>query len=251
MDIATLIGLIGAFGIIYMAISANAAAFLDTASMLIVVAGSIAVVLARCSLGEFLGAFKVLGKAFSRKIENPYELINQLVELATIARKDGMIALEGQDIKNAYMAKAVAMLVDGTDTDIIKSSLERDNGMMKQRHAMGAGVFSAWGEIAPAMGMVGTLAGLVIMLGNMSDPKAIGPAMAIALLTTMYGAILANVICLPIAQKLTNASALEAANNELILEAVLFMQSGGNPRVMGDMLASFVAPKMRSKIAAQ
>ena len=99
--------------------------------------------------------------------------------------------------------------------------------------------------------MVGTLAGLVIMLGNMSDPKAIGPAMAIALLTTMYGAILANVICLPMAQKLTNASALEAANNELILEGVLFMQSGGNPRVMGDMLASFVAPKMRSKIAAQ
>jgi chemotaxis protein MotA len=251
MDIATIIGLVGAFGIIYMAISANAAAFIDTASLLIVVAGSIAVVLARCTLGEFLGAIGVLGKAFSRKIENPFELINQLVELATIARKDGMIALEGQDIKNAYMAKAVAMLVDGTDPDIIKSSLERDTAMMKQRHAMGAGVFSAWGEIAPAMGMVGTLAGLVIMLGNMSDPKAIGPAMAIALLTTMYGAILANVICLPMAQKLTNASALEAANNELILEGVLFMQSGGNPRVMGDMLGSFVAPKMRSKIAAQ
>ncbi len=251
MDIATIIGLVGAFGIIYMAISANAAAFVDTASLLIVVAGSIAVVLARCTLGEFLGAIGVLGKAFSRKIENPFELINQLVELATIARKDGMIALEGQDIKNAYMAKAVAMLVDGTDPDIIKSSLERDTAMMKQRHAMGAGVFSAWGEIAPAMGMVGTLAGLVIMLGNMSDPKAIGPAMAIALLTTMYGAILANVICLPMAQKLTNASALEAANNELILEGVLFMQSGGNPRVMGDMLGSFVAPKMRSKIAAQ
>jgi chemotaxis protein MotA len=251
MDIATIIGLVGAFGIIYMAISANAAAFVDTASLLIVVAGSIAVVLARCTLGEFLGAIGVLGKAFSRKIENPFELINQLVELATIARKDGMIALEGQDIKNAYMAKAVAMLVDGTDPDIIKSSLERDTAMMKQRHAMGASVFSAWGEIAPAMGMVGTLAGLVIMLGNMSDPKAIGPAMAIALLTTMYGAILANVICLPMAQKLTNASALEAANNELILEGVLFMQSGGNPRVMGDMLASFVAPKMRSKIAAQ
>ena len=251
MDIATIIGLVGAFGIIYMAIAANAAAFVDTASLLIVVAGSIAVVLARCTLGEFLGAIGVLGKAFSRKIENPFELINQLVELATIARKDGMIALEGQDIKNAYMAKAVAMLVDGTDPDIIKSSLERDTAMMKQRHGMGVGVFSAWGEIAPAMGMVGTLAGLVIMLGNMSDPKAIGPAMAIALLTTMYGAILANVICLPMAQKLTNASALEAANNELILEGVLFMQSGGNPRVMGDMLGSFVAPKMRSKIAAQ
>ena len=171
MDIATIIGLVGAFGIIYMAIAANAAAFVDTASLLIVVAGSIAVVLARCTLGEFLGAIGVLGKAFSRKIENPFELINQLVELATIARKDGMIALEGQDIKNAYMAKAVAMLVDGTDPYIIKSSLERDTAMMKQRHGMGVGVFSAWGEIAPAMGMVGTLAGLVIMLGNMSDPK--------------------------------------------------------------------------------
>ncbi len=251
MDIATLVGLLGAFGIIYMAISENAAAFVDTPSLLIVVAGSIAVVMARCSLGEFLGAVKVLGKAFSRKIDNPFDLINQLVELANIARKDGMIALEGQEISNPYMAKAVAMLVDGTDPDIIKASLERDTAMMKMRHTMGAGVFSAWGEIAPAMGMVGTLAGLVIMLGNMSDPKAIGPAMAIALLTTMYGAILANVICLPIAQKLENASALEAANNELILEGVLFMQSGGNPRIMGDMLASFVEPKSRDKIAAQ
>jgi chemotaxis protein MotA len=100
------------------------------------------------------------------------------------------------------------------------------------------------------MGMVGTLAGLVIMLGNMSDPKAIGPAMAVALLTTMYGAILANVICLPIAQKLENASLLEANNNELIIEGVLFMQEGGNPRVLGDMLASFISPKSREKIAA-
>ena len=94
------------------------------------------------------------------------------------------------------------------------------------------------------------IAGLVIMLGNMSDPKAIGPAMAVALLTTMYGAILANVICLPIAQKLENASALESANNELVIEGVLFMQEGGNPRVLGDMLASFVSPKSREKIAA-
>ena len=132
----------------------------------------------------------------------------------------------------------------------IRDRLNRDNDMMKLRHEMGAKIFSACGEIAPAMGMIGTLAGLVIMLGNMSDPKAIGPAMAVALLTTMYGAILANVICLPIAQKLENASALESANNELIIEGVLFMQEGGNPRVLGDMLASFVSPKSREKIAA-
>ena len=250
MDIATIVGLLAAFGLIFMAISENAPAFVDTASLLIVVAGSIAVVMARCSLGEFLGAMGVMGKAFSRKLDDPVELITQIVELANIARKDGMIALEGQDIGNPFMAKAVSMLVDGTDGEIIKSSLNRDNDMMKLRHEMGAKIFSAWGEIAPAMGMIGTLAGLVIMLGNMSDPKAIGPAMAVALLTTMYGAILANVICLPIAQKLENASALESANNELIIEGVLFMQEGGNPRVLGDMLASFVSPKSREKIAA-
>jgi len=249
MDIATIVGLIAAFGLIYTAISANAAAFIDTASLLIVVAGSIAVVMARCSLGEFLGAIKVMGKVFSRKIDDPVDLITQIVELANIARKDGMIALEGQEISNPFLAKAVAMLVDGTDGEIIKSSLNRDNTMMKLRHSMGANIFSAWGEIAPAMGMIGTLAGLVIMLGNMSDPKAIGPAMAVALLTTMYGAILANVICLPIAQKLENASSLEAANNELIIEGVLFMQEGGNPRVLADMLASFVSPKSREKLS--
>ena len=130
MDIATIVGLLAAFGLIFMAISENAPAFVDTASLLIVVAGSIAVVMARCSLGEFLGAMGVMGKAFSRKIDDPVELITQIVELANIARKDGMIALEGQDIANPFLAKAVSMLVDGTDGEIIKSSLNRDNDMM-------------------------------------------------------------------------------------------------------------------------
>ena len=156
MDIATIVGLLAAFGLIFMAISENAPAFVDTASLLIVVAGSIAVVMARCSLGEFLGAMGVMGKAFSRKIDDPVELITQIVELANIARKDGMIALEVR-ILPILFAKAVSMLVDGTDGEIIKSSLNRDNDMMKLRHEMGAKIFSAWGEIAPAMGMIGTL----------------------------------------------------------------------------------------------
>jgi chemotaxis protein MotA len=147
------------------------------------------------------------------------------------------------------MSKAVAMLVDGTDGGIIKSSLERDKDMTKLRHDMGAKIFSAWGEIAPAMGMIGTLIGLVQMLGNMSDPKAIGPAMAVALLTTMYGAILANVICLPIAMKLENQAVLEETNNELIIEGILFIQEGGNPRVLSDFLGAFLSPKARAKLA--
>ncbi|MDB2533221.1 MotA/TolQ/ExbB proton channel family protein [Porticoccaceae bacterium] len=249
MDIATIVGLLGAFGFIVMAID-DFAAFIDTPSMLIVVAGSIMVVMFRSSLGEFLGAVGVLGKTFKNKLDAPEALIEQIVELATIARKDGMIALEGQEIANPFMAKAVAMLVDGTDGGIIKGSLEREKDMTKMRHDMGAKIFSAWGEIAPAMGMIGTLIGLVQMLGNMSDPKAIGPAMAVALLTTMYGAILANVICLPIAMKLENQATLEESNNELIIEGILFIQEGGNPRVLSDFLGAFLSPKARAKLAS-
>ena len=239
MDIATIVGLLGAFGMIIMAID-DLAAFIDTSSLLIVVGGSIMVVMLRSSLGEFLGAVAVLAKTFKNKLEPPETLIEQIVELATIARKDG--------IANPFLAKAVAMLVDGADGSIIKGSLEREKDMTKMRHDMGAKIFSAWGEIAPAMGMIGTLIGLVQMLGNMSDPKAIGPAMAVALLTTMYGAILANVFCLPIAMKLENQADIEESNNELIIEGILFIQDGGNPRVLSDFLAAFLSPKARAKL---
>ena len=251
MDIATIIGLLGAFGLIIMAIGFESmGSFIDTASVLIVVAGSIMVVLFRSSLGEFIGAISVFGKTFKNKLDKPEVLIQRLVELADIARKDGMIALEGQDIPNPFLAKGIGMLVDGTDPDLIKKSLTKDIQAMRHRHRSGADIFSAWGEIAPAMGMIGTLIGLVLMLGNMSDPKSIGPAMAVALLTTMYGAILANVICLPVAQKLRNQSDQEAANCELIIEGILFIQGGGNPRILADLLSSFLSPKARSKLQA-
>ena len=248
MDIATIVGLLGAFGLIVSAID-DLGAFIDTPSMLIVVGGSIMVVMLRSSLGEFLGAVSVLGKTFKNKLDDQGKLIEQIVELATIARKDGMIALEGQEIANPFLAKAISMLVDGTDASVIKGSLEREKNATKMRHDQGAKIFSAWGEIAPAMGMIGTLIGLVQMLGNMSDPKAIGPAMAVALLTTMYGAILANVFCLPIAMKLGNQADIEEASNEMIIEGILFIQDGGNPRVLGDVLAAFLSPKARLKLA--
>ena len=131
---------------------------------------------------------------------------------------------------------------------MIKKSLRRDIEIRKIRHKQGASIFQSWGDVAPAMGMIGTLVGLVQMLGNMSDPKSIGPAMAVALLTTMYGAILANVFCIPIAMKLTNQAEIEATNCELILEGTLFIQAGGNPRILTDLLISFVAPKERLKL---
>jgi len=250
MDIATIVGFVGAFGFIMLAIyqGAGLPAYIDPGSLMIVVGGSIMVVMLRCSLEEFLNAIKVAGKTFKNPLEKPQALITQLGEYATIARKDGMIALEGQEISNPFLSKAIGMLVDGSEADLIKKTLDKDIELMKLRHKQGAGIFSAWGEIAPAMGMIGTLIGLVAMLGNMSDPKSIGPAMSIAPLTTLYGAILANVICIPISQKLTNQSELEAANAELIIEGALFIQSGGNPRVLTDYLASFVPPKFRAEL---
>ncbi len=250
MDIATIVGFVGAFGFIMLAIyqGAGLPAYIDPGSLMIVVGGSIMVVMLRCSLEEFLNAIKVAGKTFKNPLEKPQALITQLGEYATIARKDGMIALEGQEISNPFLSKAIGMLVDGSEADLIKKTLDKDIELMKLRHKQGAGIFSAWGEIAPAMGMIGTLIGLVAMLGNMSDPKSIGPAMSIALLTTLYGAILANVICIPISQKLTNQSELEAANAELIIEGALFIQAGGNPRVLTDYLASFVPPKFRAEL---
>ncbi len=252
MDIATLAGMLGAFGLILWSMlqGGTVAAYLNVPGIAIVLGGSIMVVLLRSSLEEFANAIKVAGKAFGKGLEKPDELISQMVEFATIARKDGMIALEGQEINNQFLEKAIGMLVDGVEEDVVTKTLNQDIDSMRLRHKQGAAVFSSWGEVAPAMGMIGTLIGLIQMLGNMDDPKSIGPAMAVALLTTMYGAIIANVVCIPISQKLTNRSEIEAANCALIVEGILFIQKGGNARILTDLLISFVPPKERKRLVA-
>jgi chemotaxis protein MotA len=249
MDFLTIIGFVGAFGLIIMAMG-DPTPFIDIPSVQIVIGGTFAAVLARSSVPELIGTISAVMKTVKYKIDKPEDLIEELVNLGTIARKDGMIALEGQDINNPFMAKGIRMLVDGMEGSTIKSSLEREMGMIKKRNAESINVIGSVQEIAPAMGMVGTLVGLVIMLGNMSDPKSIGPAMAIALLTTMYGAIIANVLCVPLTQKLVKHDAADGLNYELIIEGVMFIQSGGNPRMLTDLLLSFVNPKARGKLEA-
>jgi chemotaxis protein MotA len=249
MDIATIIGFLATFGLIVMSMG-DPAPFIDMPSIYIVVLGTLTAVLARSSIPEFVGSIGVALKTVKYKVDKPEDLVEQLVNLGTIARKDGMIALEGQDISNQFMAKGIRMLVDGTDGSLVRSTLEREMDMIKKRNAEGMGFIASAQEIAPAMGMIGTLIGLVIMLGNMSDPKAIGPAMAIALLTTMYGAIIANVICIPLNQKLAKLDAAEGLNHELIIEGVMFIQGGGNPRMLPDLLMPFVSPKARAKLEA-
>lgn len=249
MDIATIIGFAATFGLIVMAMG-NPGPFIDMPSVYIVVLGTMTAVLARSSIPEFIGSIGVVMKTVKFKIDQPEVLIERLVELGTIARKDGMIALEGQEIPNPFLAKGVRMLVDGSDPSMMKGTLEREMQMIQQRNTDGMTFISSAQDIAPAMGMIGTLIGLVQMLGNMSDPKAIGPAMAVALLTTLYGAIIANVMCIPLNQKLAKLDLAESLNHQLIIEGVMFIQSGGNPRMLPDLLMPFVSPKARAKLEA-
>jgi chemotaxis protein MotA len=248
VDLATVIGLVGAIGLLMLAmvLSGDIMMFADKQSVLIVFLGSIFVVLSNYNLSQFFGIGKIMGKAFMFKIESPEELIEKSVEMADAARKGGFLALEEAEITNAFMQKGVDMLVDGHDADVVRATLEKDISLTTTRHETGAGMMTGIADVAPAMGMIGTLIGLVAMLSNMDDPKSIGPAMAVALLTTLYGAFLANVICIPLASKLQLRKDEEKMNQLLILDAVLGIQDGQNPRVIEGLLKNYLPEGKRS-----
>ena len=242
MDLATLIGILGGIAFIVMAmiLGGELGMFVDIPSVLIVFCGSIFVALSHYTMGQYFGMGKVVAKAFKFKIETPAELIEKSVELADAARKGGFLALEEAEIPNAFMQKGVNMLVDGHDADVVRSTLQKDIALTTARHSDGAAIFKSIGDVAPAMGMIGTLIGLVAMLSNMDDPKSIGPSMAVALLTTLYGAFLANVIAIPLESKLRNRGAEEKNNQLLILDAILGIQDGQNPKVIEGMLKNYI-----------
>jgi len=250
MDIASLIGLIGTLGMIAgaMVSSGGIGAFIDTPSMLIVFGGTAFAVMYRSTLPMFLGSFGTLVKVFMPGAKKYDELITRLTELAGIARKDGMMALEGQEVPDKFFEKGLQMLVDGADESKLTDQLNRELKAMKVRHENMTGVFQAWVDLAPAMGMMGTLIGLVAMLGNMADPKAIGPAMAVALLTTLYGAMIANCIFMPIVTKLEGYSAHEALYREMVVMGLKFISRGESPRNITDQLVANLPPKIQAQI---
>ncbi len=248
MDLATLIGMIGAIGFVVMAmiLGGDLGMFFNVPSVLIVFGGSVFVVLSQYPLGQFLGAGKVAAKAFMFKIQSPEDLIQKVVEMADAARKGGFLALEEAEIDNAFMQKGVDMLVDGHDVEVVRTTMGKDIINTTERHTAGSVIFKSLGDVAPAMGMIGTLVGLVAMLANMDDPKSIGPAMAVALLTTLYGAFLANIICLPIAFKLALRAGEEKLNQSLILDGILGIADGQNPRVIEGVLKGYIAEGKRA-----
>ena len=249
MDLATLVGMVGAIGVVLAAMFAGGSAlvFINVPSILIVLGGTFMVVMIKFSIAQFFGAFKVAARAFVFKLDSPEELIEKIVSLSNIARKEGMLALENEEIENEFLNDGIQMLIDGNNQEVIQAVMSKDLQQTIDRHKWGAKVYSAMGDVAPAMGMIGTLIGLVQMLSAMDDPKAIGPAMAVALLTTLYGAMLANMVAMPIADKLTLRKTDEGRVKAMCIDGVLAIQAGQNPRIIESMLKTYLDPKKRNE----
>ncbi len=247
MDIATLLGLFGGLAVIVSAIflGGSAGMFVNIPSLVVVVGGTFMVTLCQISLGQFFGSFKVGLRTFLHKSVDAETLIEEAVTLADVARKEGILALEGTEIKDGFLENGVKLCIDGHSIEIVQKMLSKDINLELQRQNDGIQMFKSIAEAAPAMGMIGTLIGLVQMLANMDDPKSIGPAMAVALLTTLYGAIIANAIALPMAAKLKAISADERLNKLLILESVSGIQEGINPRVLKQLLTAYLPENKR------
>ena len=252
MDIATLIGLVGAVVMIVgsMIYAGGVAPFVDYASIVIVFGGTFFIVMMKMPMGVFIGHFKAMGKAFKPTTFNMPAIVERMVELAALARKDGMMALEGQQVPDRFFERGLQMLIDGADEGKLVKAMKQEIKAMKARHDGNHSALKAWIDYGPAMGMVGTLIGLVLMLGNMSDPKSIGPAMAVALLTTLYGALIANVLFGPMLAKLEGYSADEVTYREMVLEGLRAIARGDSPRSVQDQMVTVLPPKEQARLMA-
>jgi chemotaxis protein MotA len=249
MDLATILGIVSAFGLVAasMVMGPGIATFVNVPSVLIVVGGTIGATLIAYPLTEVLGVGKVVMNAFFNKVRSPTEAIPQLVEYAGKARRDGILALESvvKELDDPFTSTGLQLAVDGQEPEAIESILQTEIDKVRSRHKKGVDILSTMGTFAPALGLIGTLIGLVGMLKNMSDPSSIGPAMAVALLTTFYGAIMANLLFNPLASKLRGRSEDEIEVKELSLQGILSIAAGDNPRIVEQRLHAYLRPKNR------
>jgi chemotaxis protein MotA len=255
MDIATVLGLLLAWSMMAAAVymgGGSFGAFWDTASICMVIGGTLGALLICFPLRTVMRAPRVMLKGMRNTVPQPIDLIKTIVSLAETARRDGLLALELRlaTIDNDFIKRGIEMAVDGTRAEVIEDVLRTDIDAMAARHREGKAVFDQIGKYAPAFGMIGTLLGLIIMLGNMSDPSSIGSGMAVALITTLYGACLSNASFLPLAEKLAYLSKQEMIAREIIIRGVLAIQSGENPRVIERKLSTFLPPAIRSRKGA-
>lgn len=257
MDIASVVGLLAAFGLILVAIliapGSSLTAFIDVPSILVVCGGALAACMIAFPLKSMLGMPMTLKVVFLNKATDYGALIKQIVSLAETARRDGLLALENRigEIENSFIITGLQMAVDGTRPDAIEDIMRTEMDAVATRHRDAKAVSDQMGRFAPAYGMIGTLLGLIIMLGNMSDPSSIGSGMAVALLTTLYGAIVSNVLFLPFSEKLGFLNKQELLGMEIIIRGIMAIQSGENPRVIEQKLRTFLPPSVRAKMDAE
>jgi len=255
MDIATVLGIVISIGLILSSIilgGGTFGAFIDAPSFMVVCGGAVAAAMISFPMKNFLSVFGVGMRTIFYTIDSIPNLIEELVSLAETARRDGLLALEGrlEEIQNEFVVLGIQMAVDGTRPEVMEDIMRTELDAVATRHRDGKALFDCMGRFAPAFGMIGTLMGLVIMLGDMSDPSKIGAGMAVALLTTMYGAIASNVIFLPFAEKLGFTNKQELLAMEITVRGIMAIQSGENPRVIEQKLNTFIPPKLRAKEAA-
>jgi chemotaxis protein MotA len=247
-----IIGIIAGFGLILMGILRGSplTAFIDISSMFIVIGGSLSAMLVNFSFAQFSSAFKAFGLVFKRKPQNIGKVLNQIVEFAKKARRDGLLALEdeAQNSDDPFLKKGIQLIVDGTDPELVRNILEIELAFMEERHKSNKAFFDAWGALSPAFGMIGTVIGLVQMLGNLDDVNKIGPNMAVALITTFYGALWANLFCIPISGKMARMSVEEQFVKQIMIEGILSIQAGENPRIVEEKLAAFLSSSQRAEV---
>jgi chemotaxis protein MotA len=256
MDISTIIGLAGCFGMVALGIITGGSpilTFVDIPSVLIVVLGSYFGLFTFSNVSNAIGVFGLIKLCFKLPNFDEKSLITKLMSMSEKARREGLLALEEEleDLDEEFMKKGMRLVVDGTDAEIIRTLMETELNQMQERHASKIGVINMWGTLAPGLGMLGTVIGLIGMLRNMEDKSSLGVNMAVALITTLYGSIMANLFMIPLAGKLKSADARESKVMEMEIEGVLSIQAGDNPRILASKLLSYLDPIERKSVEAE
>lgn len=255
MDIATIIGIVGGAACIVMSVLTSGGTMggiIDIPSVFMTVGGSYAAIFIAAPIKKAVGLFKVMGKAFKVPDFGEKTIITKMVDLSNKARREGILALEDglDDLDDPFMRSGLRLVVDGTDGNIIRTIMENEMNQIEARHMDWVGILNAWSGYAPGFGMMGTVLGLIGMLNNLEDKSSLGPNMAVALITTLYGSMMANWLISPFSTKLLAHNAMEMRSKEMIVEGVLAIQSGENPRIMGQKLLTYLDPVTRKVIEA-
>ncbi|MDY6031426.1 MAG: motility protein A [Treponemataceae bacterium] len=255
MDIATIIGLVGGVVCVVMSVltsGGHLSGIFDVPSLIFVFGGSFFALFTSYPLKQVLGIFKIIGRAFKVPSFNEKNLVQNMVDLSEKARREGVLALEEglDDLNDNFMKTGLRLVVDGTDSAVVKSILSSELSQLEDRHLAWINVVVMWAGLAPGFGMMGTVIGLIGMLNNLEDKSSLGPNMAVALITTLYGSLIANWLMTPLATKLADQNAKEVKSKEMIIEGVLSIQAGDNPRILAMKLLTYLDPKTRKAVEA-